>query len=684
MHRRSLLPLMILIVGAVMTISLAVLQEGRISILHDFQAAQAKLAQQASGDLRAYLESFDRDTRLAAAVAERTRGQSTIDRAVQDQVIQAAFAAQVTVVEHYRTIALIGAPETTPIVAIDPTEDAVAVAPALLEASAEVARQALSQTRAVLRGPITIGSRSFYFYGTPAGPGEAVVVSADASLILQVAGRGRGGSQTMIVIDPNQAVWMGCEALRTCRLYEAGSTEQRRVAELMHPVPSSRGRSPAPPLALPLPARAVIGTAPSVKTALGTWSVALAASAAEIDEFQERLVRQTLLTSGAVVIAMLVVGFFIVRQRATAAALETRLQSAQEIANLRERSERILENVPAGILGVTPDGRLSMTNRFFAERIQAHQSGGVAGPPAWTRRLRPHVERALSSRRTQIVTDPGVGLGATELRDYDVRIIPLDRPADDVAALVMVEDLSELRALQRQLVRAEKLVTVGVLSAGIAHELGTPLAVIRGRTEHLLERCDDGATSEALQAIIAQSDHISSTIRRILEFCRTEPVEGGVADARDIANRAVKLLEWRLVGKQITVTVRITEDLPLIAADPKQFEQMMINLVMNACDASPEGAVIELRGQVDPSNPHRLRLEVIDHGTGIAPEHINAVFDPYFTTKKRGEGTGLGLAIVAHIARLHLAEVALASDPGAGTTATVLWPLAGEEASARA
>jgi len=675
---------MILSVAAVLAVSLAVLQQGRTSILRDFQAAQAKLAQQASGDLRAYLESFDRDTRLAAAVAERTRGQSTIDRATQDQVIQAAFAAQVTVVEHYRSIALIGGPETTPIVSIDPTEDAVAVAPALLVASSDVARQAVAQRHPIFRGPTTIGSRAFYFYGIPAGPGEAVVVSADATLILQVAGRGRGGSQTMIVLDPDQAVWIGCEARRTCRLYQPGSGEQLRVAELMHPSPSSRGRAPAPPLALPLPARAVIGTAPPVPTALGNWSVALAASAAEIDEFQERLVRQTLLTSGAVVVAMLVVGFFIVRQRATAAALETRLQSAQEIANLRERSERILENVPAGILGVTPDGRLSMTNRFFAERIQPHQTDGSAGPPAWTRRLQAHVARALSSRRTQIVTDPDVGLGAAELRDYDVRIIPLDQPADDVAALVMVEDLSELHDLQRQLVRAEKLVTVGVLSAGIAHELGTPLAVIRGRTEHLLERCGDQATSDALQAIVAQIDHISSTIRGILEFCRTEPVEGGVADARQIADRAVKLLEWRLVGKRIAVKVRMPHDLPLIAADPQQFEQMMINLLVNACDASREGSVIELQGEIDPANAQRLRLEVIDQGAGIAPEHINAVFDPYFTTKKRGEGTGLGLAIVAHIARLHLAEVTLASTPGVGTTATILWPLAHLEAAALA
>ena len=659
---------MLLCVGAVLTISLGFLQEGRFEILRDFRGAQAKLAQQATRDLQAYLESFDRDTRLAAALAERTRRQSSIDRAAQDQVIRAALAAQVTVVEHYRTIALFGAPESTPIVAIDPTEDPVAIAPSLLAASADVARETMMAGHTVFRGPVTVGVRSFYFHGAPAGNGEAAVVSADASLMLEVAGRGRGGSQTTIVVDPSSVTWLGCEARATCRLYVAGSPEQLRLAELMHPAAKSRGRAPLAPVALDLPARAVIGTAAPVSTPLGSWSVALAASAAEIDEYQEKLVRQTLLTSGAVIVAMLTVGFFIVRQRATAAALETRLQSAKEIANLRERSERILENVPAGILGVTPEGRLTMTNRFFLERIQPHQPGGGGGPPAWTRRLRSHVERALATRRTQIVTDPGADLGADELGDYDVRVVPLDRPADDVAALVMVEDLSQLHDLQRQLVRAEKLVTVGVLSAGIAHEVGTPLAVIRGRAEHLLEASVDDTTGEALQAIIAQIDHISSTIRGILEFCRTEPVEGEVADARQIAARAAELLEWRLAGKHVTVAQHMAPALPPIAADPKQFEQMVINLLMNAYDASPEGAVIE----------------VVDHGSGIAPEHIHAVFDPYFTTKKRGEGTGLGLAIVAHIARLHLAEISLTSVPGAGTTATVLWPLARQEVAALA
>ncbi len=404
--------------------------------------------------------------------------------------------------------------------------------------------------------------------------------------------------------------------------------------------------------------------------------MAFIASAAEIDAREERLVAQLLLTSAAVIATMLGVGFFIVRQRASAAALGARLQTAQEIANLRERSERILENVPAGILGVTADGRIAMANRFYTERLQQHAQGAQGDTTAWIGRIRPHLEKALASKRTQILTDHDSGVAGIQLSDYDVRIIPLAQPADDVAALIMVEDLSELHDLQRQLIRAEKLVTVGVLSAGIAHEVGTPLAVIRGRAEHLLEVIEEGAPTEALRAIVEQIDHISSTIRQVLEFCRTDPIAIGVTDVERCVAEAVKLLEWRFARKCITVSQKVEQFLPLIAADPNQFGQLIINLLMNACDASPDGGLIEVMADVDRIQGNRLRFAVIDHGTGISPENAHAVFDPYFTTKKRGEGTGLGLAIVAQIARLHHGEVTLVSAPGEGTTATVLWPVA--------
>jgi signal transduction histidine kinase len=225
-------------------------------------------------------------------------------------------------------------------------------------------------------------------------------------------------------------------------------------------------------------------------------------------------------------------------------------------------------------------------------------------------------------------------------------------------------------------VRAEKLVTVGVLSAGIAHEIGTPLAVVRGRAEHMLERRTSGRDAEDLRSVVGEIDRISSTIRQVLDFAREQPATMGQTDVGTAIGRARELLEWRLASKRITLEVEASAALPPLAAAADQLEQVLVNLLLNACDASKPGGVIRISAVIDETRAERLRIEVADHGSGIPPHYLNAVFDPYFTTKERGEGTGLGLAIVSQIVRSHRGEIALRSTVGRGTVVTLTWPLA--------
>ena len=235
----------------------------------------------------------------------------------------------------------------------------------------------------------------------------------------------------------------------------------------------------------------------------------------------------------------------------------------------------------------------------------------------------------------------------------------------------------EVARLQRQLVRAEKLVTVGVLSAGIAHEIGTPLAVVRGRAEHMLERPHEARDTEDLQAVVGEIDRISSTIRQVLDFSSEQAVTVRKTDARAALARALELLQWRLAGKHVHVDVDAPPELPPLAAAADQLEQVLLNLLLNACDASPPDGAIRVAIRYEgrkPARAERLRIEVADRGNGIPSHHLNAVFDPYFTTKERGEGTGLGLAIVWQIVRAHRGEISLRSTVGVGTVATVIWP----------
>jgi two-component system sensor histidine kinase HydH len=564
-RRFPLVAVMVGLVGSVLAVSLWTMHRAGQEALREFRGAEAQLAKDTGVALRGYLDSFDRDTRLLAELVQGTRRQS-IGPAAQDRAILDAFQALATVVPHYRTIELYSSGRP-PLVAVDPTEDRARIAPALVDVSAEVVRDALARRTTVLRGPVQVApARSFYIYAAPVAQQEAVVVTADAAMMLGMVSRAATGAHSLVVRDPAGAVWLGCERRERCRLLRAGTDEN---AELLQLVVAASEAAPASSNStlrgLGLPRRVVAGSAPPVESPLGPWSVALVASAEGIDIRQGAFLWQLVLTSIGVAGAMLTVGLFMLRQHATAAALAARLQAAEEVSSL-----------------------------------------------------------------------------------------------------------------QRQLVRAEKLVTVGVLSAGIAHEVGTPLMVIRGRAEHLLERVPEGSLAEDLRAIVAQIDHISSTIRQVLEFSREQPIALGPVDAAEAVGRALELLEWRITAKRIAARLSSDDELPAIAAAPDQFEQVVMNLLMNACDASSEGGTIDINLSRE-RGAGRLRLEVTDHGVGIPADHLNAVFDPYFTTKERGEGTGLGLAIVSQIVRSHDGRISLRSAVGSGTTATVLWPLAPAE-----
>jgi signal transduction histidine kinase len=228
-------------------------------------------------------------------------------------------------------------------------------------------------------------------------------------------------------------------------------------------------------------------------------------------------------------------------------------------------------------------------------------------------------------------------------------------------------------AVAQALVRAEKLITVGVLSAGIAHEIGSPLAVIRGRAEQVLGHLGEpGPRADDVRVIIKHIDNISSTIRQLLDFSRRQPVAPSAVPLSDALERARALLQWKLEAKKLKLEIEVDEDLPMLAADPDQLQQVIVNLLLNACDASESGRSVVVKAA--PTGKRRVAFSVVDQGCGIAAEHMNAVFDPFFTTKKRGEGTGLGLTIAAGIVRDHAGTIDLESVPGAGTTVTVLWP----------
>jgi len=349
------------------------------------------------------------------------------------------------------------------------------------------------------------------------------------------------------------------------------------------------------------------------------------------------------------------------------------------------------------VMALSRDGRVTALNRALRERIHLGPSGaerseviGQGLPAAFARlspallgRVRGLIERAATSRRVETLAGGRLKLFADE-REYRVHAVPIDSGSVEVATIVVVEDLTEIASLTNQLLRAEKLATVGVLGAGIAHEIGTPLGVIRARAEFALGKLGrEHAQASGIETIVRQSDHVTRIIAQLLDFSRIKPATMRAVDVGVTARAVVELLRFQATKQKIELAVDVPDATPCIAADPDQLQQVLVNLVLNAIDASPRGATVTIGAAsdspADGAAPSRLRIDVVDNGCGVPEAHRHQIFDPFFTTKKRGQGTGLGLTVAAQIVRSHGGHIELDSEPSRGTRITLLWPTTSAE-----
>ncbi len=232
-----------------------------------------------------------------------------------------------------------------------------------------------------------------------------------------------------------------------------------------------------------------------------------------------------------------------------------------------------------------------------------------------------------------------------------------------------------LRRIEERLLHSEKLVTAGQLAAGIAHELGTPLNVIRARAELTIDRLGDHPEARNQQIVLDQVDHVSRLIGQLLDYVRIAPPLTQPVHAAQALDGVAALLAVEAERRGVRVTVdRGPAELAPVRADAGQLQQVLVNLAMNALDACARGGHVTLRAR--PGDGATVAFEVEDDGAGIAPEARAQVFDPFYTTKKRGQGTGLGLWVVAQIVRAHDAHIDLDGRPGTGTLVRVTWPVA--------
>jgi len=237
----------------------------------------------------------------------------------------------------------------------------------------------------------------------------------------------------------------------------------------------------------------------------------------------------------------------------------------------------------------------------------------------------------------------------------------------------MIDDITARIRLEDQLIQNEKLTSIGLLAAGVAHEVNTPLAVISSYSQMLRKQIPpDDAGYKLLEKITAQTFRASEIVNNLLSFSRMNAAEFASVNIHRVINDTLSLLEHPLKTSQIRINVNLLAEAPLVTGNAGKLQQVFLNLFLNARDAMPDGGTLDIRTAIVDG---RIEIVITDSGGGISREHIKKIYDPFFTTKTAGKGTGLGLSVSYGIVQEHGGTISVESNVGRGTSFRLDFPL---------
>ncbi len=360
---------------------------------------------------------------------------------------------------------------------------------------------------------------------------------------------------------------------------------------------------------------------------------------------------------------------------------------AEQYERLKEFNENIVESISVGVLAVDLEDRIESWNSqmevmFAKPRADVMAMGLSQVFPAEFLEEYYHVRQNSGIHNLYKFK---LGTTAGDTRTTNIAIAPLvSRDFSVIGRLIIVDDITERVELEGQLSQAEKLSSIGLLAAGVAHEVNTPLAVISSYAQMLAKQVNgDAKKSELLDKITRQTFRASEIVNSLLNFSRTSSTEFASVDLNRVIQDTLMLLEHQLKVARVKVVQELQPQLPPIYGNTGKLQQVFLNLFLNAKDAMPSGGTL----MVSTQNGHNVQVTVADTGTGIAQEHIPRIYDPFFTTKTKPKtghsgGTGLGLSVTYGIIQEHAGKIRVNSKPGEGTTFTMEFPLIRKAVSA--
>ena len=361
------------------------------------------------------------------------------------------------------------------------------------------------------------------------------------------------------------------------------------------------------------------------------------------------------------------------------ASLYARLEEKiVEFERLKEFHENIVESINVGIFAIDLNDRIESWNAQM-EAMYAFSRAEALGQDLRSVFPLEFIEALEGFRNDQGVHHLykfRLTTRAGELRTANIAIAPLlSRDFVPVGRIILVDDITERVTLETQLAQADKLSSIGLLAAGVAHEINTPLAVISSYAQMLAKQLrGDARLGPVLDKITQQSFRAAEIANGLLNFSRTSTTEFRPTDLNQVVRDTLSLLEHQFKTAQILIDLNLADELPPIHGNPGKLQQVFLNLLLNAKDAMPGGGRLTIATLV---NGH-VEAVISDSGSGIAPENLKRIYDPFFTTKNMPgdrRGTGLGLSVSYGIIQEHAGKIHVESAVGSGTTFHLEFPL---------
>ncbi|MHC4681086.1 MAG: two-component system sensor histidine kinase NtrB [Planctomycetota bacterium] len=371
--------------------------------------------------------------------------------------------------------------------------------------------------------------------------------------------------------------------------------------------------------------------------------------------------------------------------------LTERKQLWDQLRVERDRAQQYLRVARVIIVALDLKGRVTLINKMGCEVLGCEEDEIIGNN--WfdfyvPEEVREQVRNLFGKLMAGEVRVPEYYENPISVKDGQERIIAwhntilTDKAGHIVGTLSSGEDVTERKRTEAELIRSEKLASVGQLAAGVAHEVNNPLAGILVYIKLLLKKYEQGKlhteeTKKQLHKIEKETERCSRIIKNLLDFSRQTEVTLRPVDINKVIEATLSIIGHQIGLENIRIEQRLCTPLPLVLVDFDQIQQALMNIMLNAAQAMPGGGELTITTSVakgvriDSAFRDALRIDISDTGVGIPRENLGKLFTPFFTTKQKGKGVGLGLSVVHGIIERHHGKIEIQSDLGAGTTFSI-------------